>query len=163
MKLFFILSIALVATIGLNYWDANERTPQNADSGFSLTPGWYEVTDDSIAPKLNLILSSDSFFINPEPIVTVDNFDKLEIYQGITGSYGLSISFNKEGSIKWANATEKLVEKRIGFVYDSKIYGIATVKAKITAGISAINRDEFTARELNELKKLIEKEIKARP
>jgi preprotein translocase subunit SecD len=84
-------------------------------------------------------------------IILVDGKDILDsktaTYQG---KLVVSIRFNEEGTIKFAEATERLINKPIGIFLDDYMYSSPTVDDVITTG-DAIIEGSFTPSEAKEL------------
>lgn len=134
------------------------QTPEN------LKTGWYYLTESGNGIEKTLDRTDEIYFIDPNPIVTVDNFTDLEIYQSIENNFGLTIRLDKKGAKRWSVATGKSIGKKLALIIDNKLYFTPTVNAQIDVGITALNRGDLTEEELKVIKKKIEKGIKkARP
>lgn len=97
--------------------------------------GWYCITDGV----------SDS--ISSEPIVTTADFEALRLDSSVNSQsgelvYQIAGTLNKQAALKWADATEKCIGKRIGFVYDNKVVCDPTVNSRIESGNFAISTNK---------------------
>lgn len=94
---------------------SQERTSQKEN-------GWYHIIDER----------QDS--ISQEPIVTVKDFVELNLE---FDSFGKSVITGKVSKVKlekWADATEKSIGKRIGFVFNDTVITAPQVNARIESG-----------------------------
>lgn len=97
--------------------------------------GWYYIADgvtDSISNK---------------PIVTVSDFETLKLDSSISFPkgeviYQISGTMNEQASKKWADATEKAIGKRIGFVYHDEVVCDPYVNCRIESGSFAISTNK---------------------
>lgn len=125
-----------------------------------LYTGWYYVVDTNNGFKRTLDKKSETYFIDRNPIVTVNNFTELEVYEtnGTNKYLGLSIRFDQKGTESWAIATEKSIGKKLAFILDNQLLQVAEVNSQITGGVSAINRGDYSKTELENFKTIIESE-----
>lgn len=92
--------------------------------------GWYNILDgrkDSIAEV---------------PIVTVKDFDALSLDSTVFHDhtyFQISGTVSKHKRRKWADATEKAIGKRIGFVFNNKVITAPQVNMRIESGNFAIS------------------------
>ncbi|WP_299529131.1 hypothetical protein [Ulvibacterium sp.] len=128
-----------------------------------LETGWYFETRGNEGIEKELFKSGERLVLNPAPIVKIKDFDELELYVSVYGTNGLSIRF-KEGQATedWISATEKahIADLRLGLVINNELICALTIASPISAGISAINRDDLTKAELEEFKRKLEMEKK---
>ncbi len=123
--------------------------------------GWYYISEIEQGFKLQLENSKEYFFIDPTPIVTAKNFTTLEIYESNAGGkkhIGLTIRLDKSGTKKWSLATEKSVGKKLAFILDNKLIYTLHINSQITGGTTALNRGDLTIEQLEEIKRILEKE-----
>jgi preprotein translocase subunit SecD len=125
-----------------------------------LVTGWYHITEDETGFKRQIDRTEAFCFVDPKPIVVKEHFGKLKIFK--TESQGqhyeaLSIPISKEYKDLWADATEKSIGRRIGFIVDNVLVTAPTVNMKIENGASSLHRWDYNRKELEELKKQIEK------
>ena len=139
--------------------ESNNLTEQNQPSDH-LKTGWYYLTDKENGVEKTLKGTEETYFIDTTPIVTVDNFTDLEIYQSVYGDYGLIIRLDEKGSKEWSVATGKSINKKLALIIDNELYFTPTVNSQIDAGITALNRGDLTEEELKDIKLKIEKEKK---
>lgn len=89
-----------------------------------LKTGWYYITDslNGVAKHLD---KSDSilYYIDKEPILTIDNFTRLAVYESDseTKYVGLYIFFDEEGTESWSLATEKSKNRNLALIVNECI------------------------------------------
>lgn len=126
-----------------------------------LYTGWYYIVDIDNGFKRQLDKSTDTFFIDPKPIVTAKNFTKFEIYESNAGGQkyiGLTIRLDEKGTENWSIATEKAIGKQLAFILDNRLLHVPKVNSQITAGVTALNRADYSRAELENFKTIIESE-----
>jgi hypothetical protein len=126
-----------------------------------LYTGWYYIVDTDNGFKRQLDKSTDTFFIDPKPIVVAKNFTTFEIYESNAGGQkyiGLTMRLDEQGTENWSVATEKAIGKQLAFILDNKLLYIAKVNSQITAGVTALNRGDYSKAELENFKTIIESE-----
>jgi preprotein translocase subunit SecD len=128
----------------------------NSDS--TLKTGWYYV-DDKAGLKRKLDKDTVWYFINPTPIVTAKNIDKMEIYESRYGDVGLSMQLDNKGTDLWSEATDQATDGRLAFILNDKLLYAPLIYSQISNGMTAINTGNHTRQELKKIKKEIEKEI----
>lgn len=92
--------------------------------------GWYNILDGR----------KDS--IDEVPIVTVKDFDVLSLDSTVFHDhtyFQISGAVSKHKRRKWADATEKAIGKRIGFVFNNKVITAPQVNMRIESGNFAIS------------------------
>ena len=101
--------------------------------------GWYKVAD-----------YPDNCIIG-EPLATVNNFETVEITRDsfvISGETVRHIYIY--GRVKpdkrrfWADATERMIGKRLGFVYNDSLITAPQINARIESGSFQINNTDST-------------------
>lgn len=139
-----------------------EDSPENTKHDNTiLNTGWYYILETDNGVKRQLDKSTDTFFIDPKPIVTAKNFTTFEIYENNFGGkeqIGMTMRLDKAGTEKWSIATEKAIGKQLAFILDNRLLQVAKVNAQITAGVTALNRGDYSRAELEDFKTLIEHE-----
>lgn len=125
-----------------------------------LRTGWYYLSDKDNGIEKTLNGTKEIYYLHPSPIVTVDNFTDLEIYQSNSGDYGMTIRLDKKGTEQWSIATGKSIGNKLALVIDNELYSIPQVNAQIDVGITALNRGDLSETELKAIKNKIEKEKK---
>ena len=126
-----------------------------------LYTGWYYIVDTDNGFKRQLDKSTDTFFIDPKPIVVAKNFTTFEIYESNAGGQkyiGLTMRLDEQGTENWSVATEKAIGKQLAFILDNKLLYVAKVNSQITAGVTALNRGDYSKAELENFKTIIESE-----
>lgn len=137
----------------------NPATTNQASS--TLVTGWYYVVETDNGFKRQLDKTSSNYFINPIPIVVARNFTNFEFYQSnVDGKEftGLSIQLDGEGTESWRIATENAIGRQLAFILDNRLLHVATVYSQITAGVTALNRSDYSKEELEKVKAALEKE-----
>lgn len=95
--------------------------------------GWYYMYDNE----------KDS--LSADPILTVKDFVGLELDSTTSSGkkiYQISGTVSKHKRIKWADATEKSIGKRIAFVYNDRVITAPQVNMRIDGGRFAITGEE---------------------
>lgn len=160
----YLLSILLLLSCGqsssTNLKNESANKVEQSQSLDDLVTGWYYLTDKKNGIEKTLKGSEEVFFIDPTPIVTVENFTDLEIYQSNYGDYGLTIRLDERGTKEWSIATGKSIDKKLALIIDNELYFTPTVNSQIDVGITALNRGDLTEKELKAIKQRIEKEKK---
>lgn len=101
--------------------------------------GWYHILDNR----------KDSLSI--EPIVTVKDFVALKLDSGTMSGqpfYVIEGKISKHKLIKWSDATEKAIGKRIGFVYNNEIVTCPQVNMRIERGHFSISNTAYDIKNL---------------
>lgn len=126
-----------------------------------LYTGWYYVIDSLNDFKRQLDKSEETYYLDPKPIVTAENFTTFEIYESTSDDQkdlGLAMRLDKEGTESWSNATLRAQGSRLAFILDNRLLQVAMVNSQITGGVTALNRGEYSRQELENFKTIIESE-----
>ena len=124
----------------------------------------YSFSQESIKIKPNgwyAIKVPETDITDREPIVTVTDFEKIQI-DSIINSSGIMV-YQIIGKIKeekinvWADATEKSIGNQIGFIYDGHIIASPKVNQRIDSGNFAISTN--TKVDLKQIYNLIYQEM----
>ena len=161
MKIQMTLLVSLFIFIGCGYEtqtnDNKQETksvpPQSIDF---LRTGWYYISDTGIEKALKG--TEETFFINPNPIVTVDDFSEMEIYESNFGDFGLSIQLDKKGTEQWRIATGMSIDKKLALIISNELYSTPTINSQIDVGMTVLNRGDLSEEELKLIKQRIEQE-----
>lgn len=89
--------------------------------------GWYRIIDgqkDSIASR---------------PIVTVKEFASLRLDNDFFGKAVITGSVSKHKLQAWADSTEQLIGKRIGFVFNDSVITVPRINMRLESGIFQIS------------------------
>ncbi len=160
----YLISIFIFFSCGQVSMTENNADKENSvvatQKPENLKTGWYYLTNKENGIEKTLDKSDEVYYIDPKPIVTVDNFTDLEIYQSNFGDFGLTIRLDEKGTKNWSEATGESIGQKLALIIDNKLYYTPTVNAKIDVGITALNRGDLTEEELKAIKKKIEKEKK---
>ena len=136
----------------------HNKTFINIDS--TLVTGWYYVLDKKNGFKRQLDKDTSYFYLDPNPIITVKNISDFEIYTTKTGEVGLKMTLDEKGTLPWAEATEKYKTRHLAFIVDNRLLHVPFVNSKITFGITALNRDIYSRKDLEAIAKIIKEEKK---
>jgi hypothetical protein len=124
-----------------------------------LKTGWY-----GISPERNLYQrieakTSDSFFVNPNPILTVRDFESVTIRDAKSGYMSeMLFKLNNNVSEKWEKETGRYIGEKIGFVLNNKLIQVLKVNEPLYGGFTMISG--FPATELELIKKQVERGLK---
>lgn len=156
-SILILLGCGQISSTDLKSESTNQvEQPQTTD----MVTGWYYLTDKENGIKKTLKGAEETYIIDPTPIVTVDNFIDLEIYQSNYGDYGLTIRLDDIGTKEWSIATGKSINKKLALIIANELYFTPTVNSQIDVGITALNRGDLTEEELKAIKLKIEEEKK---
>lgn len=129
-----------------------------SDSDTILKTGWYYVSEQETNFKRQLDKSSDFYYINPNVIVSVEQFKELEITederQG-TKISSLIIRFDKKGTENWSVATRNSIGRQVALIIDNELVSVSKVNAQIKVGVSSLFGFNYSKEELVEFVKLI--------
>jgi hypothetical protein len=125
-------------------------------SDSTLLTGWYAVVDTDSGFIRPLEKSQETYALNPRPVLTAEDIIKLEVSKNNYGSNMLTMRFGERGTELWSEATQVATGKELAFVLNDKLLYVAFVNSQITAGVSALIRDDYSPNELNEIKNAIE-------
>jgi len=124
--------------------------------GSTLKTGWYYVSNQETEFKRQLDKSSEIFYINPDVIVPVEQFEELNIVENVHDGViysSLSIRFNKNGTENWSKATKESIGNRVALIIDDILVSTPLVRSQITEGKSLL--PGYTKEELEAFMKLI--------
>lgn len=114
---------------------------------FNRPNGWYYITDGA----------NDS--VSSNPIVTITDFETLILDSSVSIqkgeiTYQIIGTMNEQASKKWADATEKSIGKRIGFIYNDEVVCDPYINCRIESGSFAISTNKgYDIRKLYEMLK----------
>ena len=125
-----------------------------------LKTGWYFVNDGENGIQKKLDNSSKKIIVNPIPIVTVENFKKLSMYETKDGEFGLNILIDENGAEKLNVASKKALNSNpyLGLIIDNKLIYMPKVVDTIDE-YTALNRGNISERKLIKYKEKIEQEM----
>lgn len=126
-----------------------------------LKTGWYYISDNETNYKRQLDKTSEFYFIDPNVIVPVEQFDKLELTESKYDSEKypmIIIRFDSKGTDNWSIATEKSIGSKLALIINDKLVIASKVNAQITVGVSAINRSDYSQQDIDGIFKTIETE-----
>lgn len=162
-----LITIALIL-ISFSSCDVKNKTnvkTVNIDSLYNkiltdslLVSGWYYITENNNGFKRVLDQTDEVYFVNPKPILIKEYFEKLEVFETNSKDEhpdytGLKMQTYENFANIWADATEKSIGKKLGFVINNRLVSVPTVNARIEGGVSSINRGAYTKEDLENFKK----------
>ena len=104
--------------------------------------------------------NGEMFYVDPKPILTCKRFKSITLYNDETyGKYGLLFTFDEEGTLIWAEATESAIGGSIGLIINNILVQVTGVNSSITSGISILQQN-YSKEELIEFKKSIKNKCK---
>ncbi len=128
----------------------------------SLKTGWYYISESETTCKRQLDKTSEFYFINPNVVVPVEQFDKLELTESKYDNEKypmIIIRFDSKGTDNWSIATEKSIGGKLALIINDKLVVAPKVNAQITAGVSAINRSDYSQQDIDEIFKTLENKL----
>jgi len=127
----------------------------------TLQTGWYYIiTDPNTGYKRQLDRDTTYYFLNPTPIVAVGSIATMKIYENNFGDIGLAMQFDDEATDVWSEVTDKATGQHLALVINDKLVHVPRVNSQIINGMAALNRGNYSRKELEEFKKQIETEQK---
>ncbi|MEO6883837.1 MAG: hypothetical protein ABI199_07415 [Bacteroidia bacterium] len=109
-----------------------------------LVTGYYYLSKDSNKFQRQLYGTTRKYYLNPAPIITVDNFTSASIDQNKLGGYYIGINLDEAGGQKWSEAIGKTIGDSLAIIVNNELVQVAKVNAQITAPVTAINRGGLT-------------------
>jgi len=149
MTVFCILTSTVSCSSGqkksdeIKYVDLKSVYAQNVQDS-TLATGWYYILENENGFNRQLDRTEEFYFIDPNPILVKEHFGEVKIEMNPQKVEFLSIQITHKEL--WADATEKSIGKRIGFVIDNKLVYAPMVQARIEGGIVTLwgyDRDEM--------------------
>jgi preprotein translocase subunit SecD len=153
-----LLSIVLLSCGLMNTSNNTDSLKTISNFEGRLQTGWYYISDSNNTYKRQLDKTEEYYFINPMPILTAKNIRRLQIYADDADGFILMMRFDDVGTEAWTIATEKAIGKKLAFIVDDKLVQAPFVNSQITAGVTALNRVDYSRTELEQFKKIIESE-----
>lgn len=125
-----------------------------------LVTGWYYTTDQGKGFKRKLDKSEETFFIDPKPIATKDNFRSVDIYQtDFKGTRpdiaGLNTILDDFGRTAFAYATYKSYDRHVVLVINNKLVSALLVKSVLNDGNPFLQRKEYNLSDIQAFAKEI--------
>lgn|GEM_PF-5575322 len=146
--------------IGVDDWEDYKKNIEIAkDLNFeldTLVDGWYTISRSK--NKFGRIFHerSDTFYLNPRPIIVPQNFDSGSLFTNYEGEEGYSVYFDEIGAQIWSEVTKKNINKYLVFIMDDRIFAAQKIRAQITSGICAFWREDISDGDWKKIKTLIE-------
>lgn len=116
-----------------------------------LASGCYYVTDSLSGVERTMWKTGEELYISPKSIVTVANFSSIKIDNDQFGKSVILIGLDKEGTEKFAEATEKWVGRQLAFVINDTLVSAPQVNMRIDGGNLMITNLGFTEDKCREL------------
>lgn len=119
-KLLPLAALAIIAAMACKTFPTHSQSVKHRENG------WYRIMDgqkDSIASR---------------PIVTVKEFASLRLEKDPFGKAVITGSVSKHKSRAWADSTEQLIDKRMGFVFNDSVITAPRVNVRLESGMFQI-------------------------
>ncbi len=116
-----------------------------------LASGCYYVTDSLSGVERTMWKTGEKLYISPKAIVAVANFSSIKIESDQFGKSAILIGLDKEGTEKFAEATEKWVGRQLAFVINDTLFSAPQVNMRIDGGNLMITNLGFTEDKCREL------------
>ena len=122
---------------------------KSADNSKSTNPeylvtGYYYLSKDSNKFQRQLYGTTRKYYLNPTPIITVDNFTSASVDKNIFGDYYIGINLDESGGKKWSEATGKTIGDSLALIINNELINVPRVNAQITAPITVVSRVDMT-------------------
>ena len=121
IRLFSLSTLAVVAMSGLTAFSGRSQSVRHRENG------WYRIIDgqkDSIAPR---------------PVVTVKDFAELRLGKDFFGNDVITGQVCEHKLKAWADSTEQLIGKRLGFVFNDTVITAPRVNMRLESGAFQIS------------------------
>ena len=121
IRTFSLSTLAIVAMSGLTAFPVRSQSAGHRENG------WYRIIDgqkDSIAPR---------------PVVTVKDFAELRLEKDFFGNDVITGQVCEHKLKAWADSTEQLIGKRLGFVFNDTVITAPRVNGRIESGAFQIS------------------------
>ena len=131
------------------------------NDGAVLYTGWYYVVDTPNGYKRQLDKSDIVYYLDPKPIITAKNVKASEIHENWLNNkqyFWLTMRLDKQGAENWSYATLKSITKKLAFILDNRLLQVVTVNSQMTDGITVLNRGDYSRKETEDFKAIIESE-----
>ena len=118
-----------------------------------LETGWYHVVDSGVGVERKLG-DSLSLFLDPEPVVSVANFETIttESFPHDSSLWEVVVHLDADGGKRFSEASGKLIGQDLTFVLDDSIQiSPIRIRAQISSGVTAISKPQFSKAEAVEL------------
>ena len=125
----------------------------------TLKTGWYFIILNENCYKRKLDKDSIYYCIDPRPLITPKNIKTIKINYEKNKAPSFLMKFDDEGTKIWKYATERAVYNKLAFILDDKLLYAPTVVSQIINGIALLNRGTYSKEELENFKKVIEREM----
>lgn len=112
-----------------------------------LVTGYYYLSKDSSHFQRPLLGTAKNYYLNPTPIITVENFLTATVDKNNFGDYYIRIDLDETGGQNWTEATGKTIGDSLAIVINNELIHVARVNAQINAPVTAIMRSGLTKTE----------------
>lgn len=123
-----------------------EETTKANDPNYLVT-GYYYLSKDTNRFERALLGTTRNYYLNPTPIITVENFLTASVEKNNFGDYYIRIDLDETGGKNWTEATGKTIGDSLAIVINNELIHVARVNAQITAPVTAIMRSGLTKKE----------------
>jgi len=120
----------------------------------SLETGWYHIMNEASAFKRYFHKTQSVFYIDPKPVVIIDNFKECKETTNISGFEGMAVYFDKAGKMNWKRATKAAIGSNLVFIFDNEIIMAPKVHSEITTGVCVFWYDELSVEVLQKIKSI---------
>lgn len=122
-----------------------------------LETGWYHVVDSAMGIKKELG-SDTSYYLDPEPVITSQNFASMSVKNPIPDMdwWEVVVQLDDAGREAFKATTAKSIKRDLAFVVDDELFSVVRIQATIPNGILSLSRRSFTKSEAESLKAKIE-------
>ncbi|MCB6971802.1 MULTISPECIES: SecDF P1 head subdomain-containing protein [Butyricimonas] len=101
-----------------------------------LPTGWYYVTDSIHGVEGKMYRTFETYYLDPTPIVTLDDFEQIRL--DTVGTPQLLFSLKADKIPAWAKATRESIGKKLAFVITNVVISAPTVQNEIQSGASMV-------------------------
>ena len=159
-----VLFAAIISVIECSSQSTKKElhSPKKTNTNYDtfLKTGWYNISASPNTFKRQLDKDTISFYIDPTPIITAKNIKNLNLYEYENSEIGLTMEFDKNGTLLWKYWTNKAVGGKLAFIINDILVYTPTVVSEIAWGKAALNRGIYSKAELEFFKETIDKERK---
>ena len=121
----------------------------NAKKHRYLPTGWYHVTDSVHGVEVKMYKTLESYYLDPTPIVTLDDFERILL--DTIDAPRILFSLKADRIPAWAKATRESVGEKLAFVLSNNVISAPIVQCELQSGSSTIGRP-YSLEELKRFK-----------
>lgn len=131
IKQLFLCSMMLILCCPLL-----QAQKDNAKKRRFLPTGWYHVTDSVHGVEAKMYRTFETYYLDPTPIVTFDDFERILL--DTIDQPRILLSLKADKIPVWAKATRESVGEKLAFVISNNVISAPTVQCEIQSGASMI-------------------------